>query len=506
MRIQKTFFNVKSNMFIYLFRTIMSFIVRTIFIKVLGAEILGLEGLYSNILYILSVAELGIGSAINYSLYKPISEKDTDKISRLMSLYRKIYKAIGLIVAAVGIIVILFLPIIVKNPPLNTNIYIVFIIFLFETVSSYFISYKETLILADQNNYELTGIFFATYFLMFAGQIISLLVFKNYYLYLIIKLIAMLMQKVICNIYITKKYKNIDFYTPKKINETDKNNIKTNVKGMFIYKVGSAIIDGTDNIIISTFINLSTVGVYNNYLSLTLMMHTMLTSIYRGVTSSFGNLITEGDVEVQENVFRKIDFFGYFIFGLVTVGYAILLNDFIVLWIGTDYIIPLHIVLFICVNLYLNGMKGSTDTIKEAAGLYNEDRYSSIIQAIVNIVFSIILVIRLGLLGVVLGTTISYILVPCWNRPYILYKHLFKRSPIKYYLNYIKNILILIIIGTIEYFLIKFIGLNGGIINFIINVIVVGTVYCILFVLFNFYSSDFKFFVETIKKNLKKEI
>lgn len=504
MRIKKSFFNIQSNLFIYIFRTIVGFILRTYFIKVLGTQILGLDGLFSNIIYILSVAELGVSSAISYSLYEPLSKKDYAKVSAYMSLYRKIYKLIGWAIFGIGLFVMIFLNKIVPNPPQNTNVYLIYFLFIFDTAISYFITYKDTLIFADQNNYKLIKFQFLGYLFMFVLQFISILYFKSYLLYIFSRVIAMILQRIVCNRYVTNEYKNVNFYTKEEITKTEKDKIKVNVKGMFLYKIGNNIINGTDNIIISMLLNLSLVGLYSNYLSLVLMVDTLLSSVYKGITSSFGNLIVEESTDTQENVFNKVNFLGHFLYGLFFVGYFILIDDFIVLWVGKKYVLPSLVVFFICFNFYINGIKNCTDSIKEASGLYDQDKYMSIIQAIINIVASIILVKIMGLVGVVIGTFVSYILVPCWNRPYILYKYLFKKNPLKYYIKYMLNVIFVLSTGFLIKYVVALIGIKNSITGFVLNVGLVTLMYMVTFVIVYCFTDDFRYYKNITKEAISK--
>lgn len=504
MRTEKSILNVSSNLFIYAFRSIMLFIVRTVFIKVLGQELLGLDGLFTNILLMLSIAELGISNAINFSLYKPLANKDYKKISTLMSFYKKVYKVIGFLVIIFGLIIMIFLDKIIVDAPKNINIYFIYLIYLFDTCNLYFISYKETLILADQNNYKLTKFNFIFYLITYISKIIVLIYFKSFIFYLLCKIIILFIQRLFINKFITNEYKSVDFNSKEKIDEKDLNIIKKNVKGMFFHKIGYYIINGTDNVVISSFLNLSLVGIYTNYLSLITMTNTLLSSSYKAITASFGNLIVMEDKNMQESIFEKINFAGHLLYSFVSIAFIILINKFITLWIGKSYLLPISVVIVICINFYIDGMRQCLDSIKDASGTYNEDKYIPLIQSIINIVLSIILVKFIGILGVVLGTLISNILLPCWNRPYIIYKYVFKSSPKKYYINYIKNFFINIIITLIICFIINLINLKVSLINFIVLIILYVLLYFIIISIIYFKNENYRFYIKLFLGKLKK--
>ena len=504
MRTEKSILNVESNFFIYTFRSIMAFIVRTVFIKVLGKEYLGLDGLFTNILFVLSITELGISNAINYSLYKPLANNDKEKVSILMSFYKKLYIIIGLLITLLGLIIMLFLNKMVGDYSLDLNIYLVYLIYLFDTVNLYFISYKETLIIADQNGYKLTKFNFVFYTLLYIFQIFVLVKFQSFILYLIVKILVMLIQRIVINRYITKEYSDISFDKKEKVNDKDMGIIKNNIKGMFFHKLGFYMINSTDNIIISSFLNLSLVGIYSNYLSLITMTNTLLSSSFKAITSSFGNLMATEKKEMQEKIFEKTNFAGHLLYSFVTIAFAILINQFITLWVGKEYTLSSIIVLVICINFYMEGMRLSIDSIKDASGTYFQDRFIPLFQAIINIVVSITLVIPFGVLGVVLGTLISNIALPLWNRPYIIYKYVFHSSPKNYYINYIKNVLVMLIVGIVCYYVINYIDLRINILNFIINILVYVVIYIICITLIYFKNENFSFYINLFLKRIKK--
>ncbi len=502
MRTEKSILNVSSNFFIYTFRTIMMFIVRTVFIKVLGEEILGLDGLFTNILLMLSITELGISNAINFSLYKPLAEKDYKKISILMSFYKRIYRIIGFVVLLLGLIVMIFLNHIVSSVS-NINIYIVYLIYLFDTVTLYFVSYKDTLIIADQNNYKLIKYNFIFYLIMYILQIIVLIIAKSFILYLLVKILIMFIQRIYINRYITKKYNQISFNSNEKLNANDLQIIKTNVKGMFFHKIGYYFINGTDNIVISKFLNIVTVGIYTNYLSLITMTSTLLSSLYKGITASFGNLIVLENRKLQEQIFERISFAGHIIYSFVAIAFIVLINPFITLWLGSKYTFSTSVVIIICINFYIDGMRLAVDSIKDAAGVYNQDKYVPIVQAIINIIISVFLVQKIGLIGVVIGTLISNIVLPCWNRPYIIYKYVFKDSPKNYYINYIKNFIIGFITAFLISLIMSFIDLKISVINFIISIFIYCILYFIMTSIFYIKNSNYKFYIHLVTSKIK---
>ena len=446
MRIKNSFLNVSSNFVIILLKIVLAFIVRTIFIVKLGQEYLGLDGLFINILNVISLTELGIGTAINYILYEPLSKNDYEKVSLIMSFFKRVYFIIGLTVFGIGLIIMFFIPSIAHDISIQDNLYLLFFLYLVNTVFIYFISYKDTLILADQKNYKLTGIYLAINVLTSILQIIVLVVYESFILYILVQIILNFIQRVLINKYIGKLYEKVSFNEKKKLPKQFKKKIVENVKAVFLHKAGFYLVNSTDNIIISKFLNLALVGIYTNYLSLINMATTALTSLFTAITASFGNLVVLEGKKAQENTFDVLNFTSKVLYGFVTLGFALFINEFIYLWVGKGYVLELNVVLLMCFNFYIFGMISPIDVVRQASGIYTKDKYVSLIQAVVNLLVSIILVQKIGLIGVIIGTTVSTLLLPVIVKPYIIYKYVFDSKPNLYYVNYVLNSIVLVLL------------------------------------------------------------
>ena len=483
MRTKKSLLNIGSNFFIMLSKSILAFILRTIFIKILGEDYLGVNGLLTNVLSMLSLAELGVSAAINFSLYKPLAENDNERISTLMSFYRKAYSIIGAVVFVLGIVLMFFLKYIIKDYESIQNLNIIYLLYLLNTVSTYFISYKETLITADQKNYKLTKINFISILVLYLLQIILLVVTRNYIVYLVTQYLVTLIQRVATNIYISKEYSYISFKSKEKLNPEDKNTIITNIKAMFLHKIGDYCINGTDNIIISSFISIGLVGIYSNYVNLITILTSFISVIYGGVTASIGNLIATENEEKRIGVFKKLNFVGFIIYGLCSVCFLNLFNPFIELWIGQKYLLSFGTVVLIVLNFYITGARVPITTMKSAAGLYKQDRYTPLLQSLINLVISIALVKPLGIAGVLLGTLISSIAIPLWQRPYIIYKYIFKKSSKEYFILFFKYLFTILFISIITYFACEVVTFSIPTINLIVKFIFIYifTLYCCIY-------------------------
>jgi len=481
-RLKKASTNVRYNLLSYIVKTILSFATRTVFIRVLNSTLLGTTSLFTNLLSMLSIAELGISSAIGFSLYKPLANGDKAKVSSIMSLFRKAYIAIGCVVLGLGLVLSLFLQNIIADFESIDNAYLIYAAFLANTVLSYFISYKEILATADQKSYIISRIQILSDIITNALQIIILILTRNFLLYLGIQIIMQIASRIVINITVSKRYSYIDFRSKEKISKTDSDLIRTNVSAMFFHKIGDYFINGTDSIIISSFINIAAVGIYSNYLTIITMLTSVTNMIFNGILSTVGNIIATETPERQYESHRKIDFAGYIIFSYCTLMLFTIMRPFIKIWAGDDYVLDRSIELIIIANFYLVGMRMTINSIKNAAGLYKVDRFSPLIQSAINIITSIALVQQLGLLGVVIGTITSSILLPMWQRPYLVYKHALKRSSKEYFRRHAGFLLLVLAQGGLLYFVNNIIAVE----NNVARLAIMGVTTTALFIVVNF--------------------
>ena len=502
MRLKNSSYNVFFNILQLFITTVLLFVTRTFFIRYLGKEMLGLEGLFSNILSMLSLTELGIGTAISFSLYKPLAEKNNEKISSLMTLYKKIYRVVAVIVLIVGLCLLPLLPL-VSNGYTGSYLHIYYLLYLFNTVFSYLLVYKEILIIADQHEYKLFWSRLLFLVLMYTSQILILYLTQSFIYYLIAMIITNFLRNLINNIYITHAYKNIDFSATQKVDKKTTKEITQNAKNMFVSKIGDYLLNGTDNIIIST-IDISLTGIYSNYLAIVGIMKTFMNSIYNGVTASFGNVVAVENKDVQENVFNISTFICFLISGFITLELIFLLNPFIKIWAGSDYLVSFRLSVVIALNFYFYSNYVSLNSFKIASGQYKADRFIPIIQAIVNLAVSIVLGYYIGLAGVVLGTLISYITVGFIFRPILLINNIFNKSAINYFCCQIEYGLTLLVVFVLNYILFKYINLDINIFLIIVKACIVFVIYSLFLIIFYRNNKSFKYTLDLVKSKIKK--
>lgn len=434
----------------------LGFVSRTIFINCLANEYLGINGLFTNILSILSLAELGVGTAIIYALYKPLAEKNEDQIAKLMNFYSMAYTCIGIFVFISGIVLLPFLNLIIKDAPnISESLYVIYIIYLFNTSISYFFSYKNSLIIADQKSYITLLYSYIITIIQTLLQILVLLVTRNFLFFLIVQTICTFINNLFISIIANRMY---PFLKEKKYLRLDKKERKlliSNVKALLVVKISGILVNNTDNIIITYFQGLGSVGLCSNYNLLIGIIEASLNQAFNGLTASIGNLNAKENKEKSEEFFDILNFCNFWLFGWCSICIVLLINDVITLWVGKDYILDISIPIILAINFYIVGMQNAIWTYKNTLGIFRQGRYILFITAAINLVVSIYLGKKWGLFGIFLATAISRAFTNVWFDPYIVYKIGFRKSSKKYFFKYIRYIIILLFAGSITEYLLN---------------------------------------------------
>jgi O-antigen/teichoic acid export membrane protein len=479
---------------------IFSFVVRTFLIKYLGEEYLGINGLFTSIISMLSLVELGIGTAIIYDLYKPLALKNSHKVLLLMNMYKLAYRLVSGAIFIIGLCILPFMKIIVKDDISSINIYVIFIIYMLQSVSSYlFFAYKSSLIRADQKEYiisKITLIFTIVFSLI---QVILLVLFRNFTLYVLVIVASNILQNIIIAREADKLFPYINNKTDDKLTENEKRNIYKNCYATFIYKVNGVVLNATDNILLSTYIGLSTVGLYSNYVLISTAIKNILRMFSNSISASIGNLDVTETNERKKYIFECINFITFWIFGSATVGFFVLVNKFIILWIGSEYIFSNSIVLLISIDLLMFGMMKTTSVFRTSMGLFVQGKYRPLFGIIINLFISIYLVKFIDIAGVVLGTIVANILTYIWYDPLIIYKHAFKCSVRFYYFKTLKYICMIILSSGVSFYICSLFNFINIITFFLQGIICIGITGTI-FYLFLRKTYEFEYTYNIIKR------
>lgn len=485
---------------------IIAFIAQAIFIRLLGAEYLGLNGLFTNVLSMLSIFELGIGNAIVYNLYKPIANNDEKKISSLMNFYKKAYNIIALLILIFGLVLMPFISLYIKDVTVDINIYIVYLLFLFSTITSYLMAYKRNLIIANQKNYIINIIHMIYLIGLNTSQLLIVYITKNYYLYLGIKIICQLLENIIISIIATKKYKNVLSNKDEKLDKKTEDDIFKKVKALFFHQIGGIIVLSTDNIIISSFFGILTVGLYTNYNTIVNGISTLFSQVISTTTASVGNLLVSNEENKKFIVFKNMRFLNFWISVFTATCLLVIVQPFICIWVGKKYLLPLGVVITVVFNYFQSLQRQTYSTFKNSAGIWVEDKFVPLVESVLNIVFSIVCLKIFGLVGVFMGTIISGLALWCYSYPKFVYKKLFNRSYKDYAKETIGYILLFIVIAAITYGVSMLIQVNNNLLQVVINTIICLIIPNVMMVLIFRKTDNYKYFKELGFKLLNKFI
>lgn len=441
--------NVKINLIGQILNNICKFVCRTVFIYVLGEEYLGISSLYTNILLLLSVSELGFSSAVAYSLYRPIAEGNSKKISSIMHFYKNAYRIIGLVILVFGICLIPFLPVLMNGTTDKVNIYFYYILYLGQTVISYFFfSYKQTLLLADQKKYLVD---FVTYGGLAATnliQILVLLIRKSFFEYTLVKIISTIFINLLIALVVDKKYPYIKEKT-EKLSKIEIKKIFSQVYAQFLYKVCNIVGTATDNLIISSNIGVYMVGLYDNYAMIVNVVQELLANVLQAFTGSLGNLFVVEDDKKNELVFRSLNLLNLWFITFASVCFLVLFQPFITIWIGESFTLEYLVVYIIVMNFATNYMQAVVQIYKDTTGMFLRGKYRPVATVILNLVISLILVKKMGIAGVFLGSIISRLCTTWWYDAWLIHKYVFHKKPIGFYLDCIISAVVITVLTAI---------------------------------------------------------
>ena len=486
---------------------LLNFAIRIIFIKVLSKNYLGINGLFSNIINMLSLAELGIGSAIVFSLYEPLAEKNNELIESIMQFYKKVYHVIGLVIAVLGFSCMPFLQFFIKEMPDIPQLRLIYILFVLNTAVSYFFSYKSSLISADQKDYLVKKIRLICYIVMYVVQAIILLLTKNYILFLMVQLITTLIQNMLYSNKADALYPFIKKHKTRQLPAEVLSQILLNTKSLMFHKIGSAMVFSTDNMIISKYVGLEGVALYSNYTLISQTLDNILVQIFLAMSASVGNLGVLESNEKKLEIFNHVFFINFWIYSFCSITFYCLAQNFIQLCFGRDFLLGNFTLLIIVINFYLTGLRRSVLTFKEAFGLFYQNRFMPLGEAVINLIASLVLVKFIGISGVFLGTLISSILMPIVIEPWVLFKYGFKKNIIIYWKTYFKFNLLTVLFGIITIVLCEKILLESIFLTLLVKGLLCFFVINIGYILLFFKNIEFlyikSFLLEMRKNNVR---
>lgn len=430
---KKSLLNVFVSILCKIVLLITTLLVKRSLIKNLGNEFNGLNSLYLSLVGILAISELGIGTAITFSMYEPICNKDDRKVAALYNLFRKVYKIIGCIILVTGIAIMPFLPTFAKDYTMDVNIYLTFGIMLVSVVLEYTISAKTSLINAHKNNYITTIFTTIRQVIQHSLQIVTLIVLKSFEVYLICRILSVLIEYFITTIYVKNNYSHL-LFTDQKLDNDSKKEIVKNTKAMFMHKIGSVLSSTIDSVIISSFVGIAMLGKYSNYIAIISSMESFLVLFFVPLTSTIGHLCVKKDIKEEKKYFNLFYTFNMILSIVFFLGYYAVIDSLIQIIFGNDLFLPKSVTIAIVLNYFTFFIGKSVILFRDATGTFYNDRYKPLIEGVLNIILSLLLVKNFGVFGVVFATIITNLVVRNIIEPFVLYKHVFKEKPTKYYI------------------------------------------------------------------------
>ena len=423
---------------------LLNFVVRTIFIYCLNEAYLSVNGLYSNILTVLSLAELGFGSAMVYRMYAPVAVKDYQKTAALLQFYKKIYIIIGVVIFLLGLCVIPFMDYIIKDKPDISGLTLYYILFLVNTSISYWLSsYKASVLYADQKEYIKTNVQSATTILQSVLQIVLLLLFRKYLLYLLIQLVGNIFLNLYVAHLVDKRYPEIQTYQGASLSAEERMQIRKDTEALVLSRFGHVALNGTDNIIISAVVGVLWVGRLSNYTLICDSVTSVLCQITAAITGSLGNFFATEDKHAGYALFKKVEFLNFWLYGFSFIALVTLLDPFVQIWAGGRFVLGLPISIAIAINFFVAGYMNTLWVFRSTLGLFKQGKFRPILVAILNIVLSIVLGRLWGVFGVLFATFLSRAAISLWYDPLILHRYGFEVSCKPFFARYFRRVLLL---------------------------------------------------------------
>lgn len=484
-----------------------TFATRTIFIRELGIEYAGVQGVFSDILTILSFAELGIGSAITYALYKPIAENDNREIGKYMFAYKVIYRFIALTVFLVGCSFIPFLHFIINGVPnIVEDIILIYFLFVVQSASSYLLIYKATFLTAAQKDYLVSKFKIITSIGIAIVQCLFLLLYHSFVIYLIFSILAALLQNYIIACIAEREYPILKDKCKIKLSKEERITLFSNVRALFLYKVSGVALNGTSSLITSIVVNTVTVGVLSNYKLLTNQLKGFLSQVFKATAASIGNLAVTSSGENQHKVFQQMLFICFLVYCISSTILFTVVNPFMQLWLGQRFVFDFSIVAVIVLDFFIEGMLSPISQFRTSNGLFVQGKYRPVIMAILNVIFSVWLGKKLGVAGIFLGIITARALTQLWFDPWILYKYVFKRSIVSYFAIYLKYVFVALLCCSMSRLAITAIGLASPICNVVIGgflaiILSLGCIY-----VFFHRTEEYLYSIQLVKKIAKRKL
>lgn len=474
--------NILFGLMLKIYQIIIPFLMRTVMIYFMGVQYLGLNSLFTSVLQVLNLAELGVGSAMVYSMYKPIAEDDEILICALLQRYRIYYNIIGGVIAVIGILLIPYLPMLVKGDlPDSVNIYVLYLLSLFAAVISYWmLAYKSSLLQAYQRTDITSKVVLITTTIQYGVQIVTLVLLRNYYMYITVSLVTQILNNIITAVIATRMYPN---YKPiGKLPVEKSKEINHRIRDLFTSKIGAVVVNSADTIVISAFLGLTMLAIYQNYFYILNSVIGFVSIIFGSCMAGIGNSIIVESKEKNFNDLKKLTFIISWIAGFCATCLLCLYQPFMDIWVGENLKLEFSVVVCLCIYYFIYEINQMLNTYKDAAGIWHEDRFRPLVTALVNLGMNLVMVQFWGIYGVILSTVLSMLGVGMPWLLYNLFTVLFEKEQLPIYL---KRLFFYVGVSStgciLTYMLCSIVNVNS-----VINIVLRGGLCCIVPNLFYF--------------------
>ena len=409
------------------------YITRMLLVRAVTPDLVGLNGLLYTLLGGLMLANMGLDTAMAYSLFAPVAQGDADKQNALLRMYRRVYLCFSAAILLVGICLLFFLPAIVREEIDRKTVFLAFGLFLLNTLFSYQWAEKSMLFFARQKNYVndvFSSVFYSAQYL---AQCLILVWTKSFLLFLAAEVLCTALKNFCVSRYADRQYPFLKQAPASEISKEEKQSIARNIRAMLLHKSGYVIINNTDNMLLSAMFGIASVGSYSNYVLIAVSVSLLFTRIINGVGGSVGNIGVTESREHSGAIFHVVLFVACWIYGFGAVCLFVLLEPFVRLSFGEAYLLPQATTFVLCLNFYLNGVRKATLVFRDSLGLFRKDRYKTIVEGLVNLLASLLLARFMGITGVLVGTTVSLVTVSLWVEPLVLYGEYFQKPVREYF-------------------------------------------------------------------------
>ena len=481
------------------------FVCRTVFTKILGAEYLGVNGLFTNILQLLSFVELGMGSALIYMMYKPLAENNENEILACVLFYKKIYRIISAFITLAGICVCPFIKYLVDAPEITENISLIYLLFLANTVTSYLFVAEKSIFSADQKDYVVSLFTQAFYIIMDVSQIIILIFTKNFYLYLAIGVVCNLLNNFMCSIYARKCYPFLrakeKHFLPKETVDAFKNN----VKGLFLTKIAATSFQGTDNIFISLFAGISKVGIFSNYVLIVTIINNLLNKIFNSITPSIGNFSVSSSASEKKVIFDKLYYTNTFLYRYICLGLALFFTQFVTkIWLDEKFLLSEITIFLIVIELYLRGEHYIVNIFRNANGDFSQLKSFYVIAAILNVLFDIILGKTLGLNGIIIATIAGRFICRIAD-VIVVFKKELDITPVKYFVKHYLFLFFYAVEFVLFFILFNFFSMSNIYIDFVLKIIIFSVLFVSIELIAFHKNQNLKYLLSVFRKTFRRK-